>query len=146
MLSSEGLMPHRIKRQILDVCDCIDVKARDKAVVRGTAQFTRDGLVLFDSTCPSAVTDKDRLPMLVLIDISGFFSETDQRLFNKKRSMPRPTAFFQVVAEGDLKCQVNFVYELADDGDLVQGNGFGSYGLIKCKVEKAKVLQFHELE
>src|SRR5689334_2228391 len=131
----------------VDVCTAIENGSHDGVTLRGTGRITPDGFVVGDRTCPVAKTTKDELPSVILVEIVSFSTNSDKATFDKSHfSRHGVSEPFQALVHGDLKCQATFRFQTSDDGDIVTGNGYGSNGLMKCKLVKAQVLMLRELE
>jgi len=131
----------------VDVCTAMEGGSHDRVTLRGTGGITPEGFVMGDRTCPIAKTSKDELPSVILVEIVSFSSMGDKATFEKihvsRHGVSDP---FQALVHGELKCQGSFRFQTSDDGDIVTGNGYGSNGLMKCKLVKAQVLMLRELE
>lgn len=133
------------QKESWDVCRAVSEKSGKGVLLRAMALPTRDGLMLGDYTCPVAESRTSRTPAMILLKELTFVSESEEKLFEKsRRSGLRP--FFQVLVKGDLDCRSDFKFHERDDGDIVAGNGFGSYGLAKCRLKNSVVLILREID
>jgi hypothetical protein len=130
------------------ICD-IEAKTSGNRTVelRGTAMHTPDGLVIFDRTCPVARNRGHRVPRAVLVEIKGFSSLDDWSIYEEKTASFNKAriSVFQVVASGILDCRRPFRTKTNEEGEIVLGNGFGSLGLIECRIKEATVRELHAL-
>lgn len=135
-------------REARYVCDGATARPNSEVTLRGTARLTSDGLVLGDYTCPAGRSKGERLPLLILVDVKGFLSPRDRDLYTRKRTSlsAARAATFQLVVHGDIQCKMPFRFRTNEDGEFVSGNGYGSHGLIKCKIQRAQVLEMHEID
>ena len=117
-----------------------------KATIGGIGRLTRDGLVLGDYTCPTARSENDALPLVVLIDVREFSKSADQHLYNAKRSSlsTSRSAVFDVVVRGVVECRKAFAVQTNESGEFLLGNGFGYQGLAKCRIRSARVLRLQD--
>jgi hypothetical protein len=130
------------------VCDLRGMPAITAPVeIRGTAQRTPDGLIMFDYTCPSAVRRDRRIPCMALVEVKDFASLDDWTTYQRKTS-PYTVArqsFFQILVRGKYECRRPFRAETNEEGEIVLGNGYGSLGLIECRIKEATVRELHAL-
>ncbi len=130
------------------ICDAATKRADGEVVLRGTAGPTRDGLVLVDYTCPAAQTNEQVLPLLILVNVSGFASDADRDLYAAKQSLRLKggQAVLQMVARGRLQCKRPLRFRTNEQGEFLEGDGFGTHGLIKCRLQKAHILVMRDIE
>jgi hypothetical protein len=131
----------------LDVCTAVAIRNHRTISIRGTGWNSPDGLVIGDRTCPVAQHSTHEVPAMILLDHISFASAQDRSVLEKspfsRRGVSDP---FQIHARGALQCQTDFQFRLSDDGDIVAGNGYGPYGLIKCKLVNAEILRLRQLD
>lgn len=128
----------------LDVCRAVKLSAAKDVEVRGTGEFGREGLVIGDLTCPIAKSPELSIPALVVIDVAVHDSSSIESRYKRWESRD-PSPLVQVLARGDLRCRLDFRARRNETGEIVGGNGFGSQGLIKCRLSSARLILLEEL-
>jgi hypothetical protein len=119
------------------VCDIRSPKGT--VTIRGVGGISGDGIVLFDYTCPLATANGFVLPRSVLIN-RGDAPQQDPRFSSLKGG-----DIFQAVIRGEIECREPMSYRRSDDGDIVNGTGFGSLGLFNCRMKNVRVEALHSL-
>jgi len=121
----------------VDACDIRTV--RGKVMVRGFGGISSDGPILFDYTCPLVASNGFVLARSILIEERDG-SPKDPHFVSLKSG-----DLFQAVIEGEIECRQPMSYGRSDDGDIVGGNGFGSLGLLNCRMKSAHVKTIYSL-
>lgn len=125
----------------IDVCNAVDSRTNRQMTIRGLLTESKDmGLVLVDSTCPAATSGKNRMPSFILIENLSYLSAKEETQFNKEL---RDANLFQALLSGKLECRSDFIVNWKTDGDVV-GNGYGVFGLCKCKLSQSRLVFFQK--
>jgi hypothetical protein len=130
----------------LDVCMAVKSRTTGLAVVRGTARLRADGLLVGDYTCAVAASIANVIPSMVLVDIQTFSSPEIRDRFNKLRGSSGHPPLLQVVVRGTLQCKQQLRFFTHADGETATADGYGDYGLAKCRMQKAELRFLYELE
>ena len=128
----------------LDVCRAVQINSARTLTVRGTGEIGRDGLVVGDTTCPVATSRKLSVPTLITVDIRSYDSVNVEMKYKKLEASENPP-LLQILARGHLACRLGFRIRRNESGEILDGNGYGSHGLIKCKLSSARLIQLEEV-
>jgi len=134
----------QVSAEPLDVCRAVQVKSARALTVRGTGEIGRDGLVIGDVTCSVAKSGELKIPALIIIDVHRSDSVQLQAKY-KKLQFTEDAPLLQVLARGNLACKLDFRTRRNETGEILGGNGFGSEGLVKCKLSSAQLIQLEEV-
>jgi hypothetical protein len=130
---------------VLDVCHAATMKSARLMSVRGTGEIGKDGLVIGDVTCPVARSSDLSIPALIAIEVRSFDSGAIESEFRRLETNEANSALVQVLARGDLKCVSSFLTRRNETGEILSGNGYGTNGLIKCKLLAARLVALQEV-
>ena len=132
----------------VDVCTAAAEAEAGKVIsIRGTGWRSREGLVIGDRTCPLGRSSTTELPTMILIEGITFAAKADENLFEKIQLSRHGTSSepLQVHALGEIQCRTPLQFQTSDDGDIVRGNGYGQYGLMKCRLVKTQIIRLRLL-
>jgi hypothetical protein len=128
----------------VDVCTAAKVATSSKGatvVVRGTGQVLDDGLALASASCPIATTGYDRLPTVILVNVLSFATpDARNRFLRAKSEKGRASPMLDVEVRGTLNCRARMRF-IRSGPDIVGANGFGTFGLYKCALDSAELMQ-----
>jgi hypothetical protein len=85
-----------------------------------------------------------KIPALIIIDVHRSDSVQLQAKY-KKLQFTEDAPLLQVLARGNLACKLDFRTRRNETGEILGGNGFGSEGLVKCKLSSAQLIQLEEV-
>jgi hypothetical protein len=139
---------------LLEICVCVAAAAdavpvaicaatknspRLPILITGTGQYTSEGLVIGDMSCPVFRLGKVVIPAAVLINIGSFGSEDTKAQFSALRP-GLDSEQIRILVRGTIECQNEIHFSISDDGkDVTGGNGYGAHGFFKCHMADARL-------
>ena len=122
-----------------DVCEAVKLTHSRPQKVRGLGVTGEgdDSLVMVDYTCPVARSGAERVPAGIRVDVVSFASKEVRARFQTLR----PGQYLQLLVEGDLSCKAGLKIDISGTGDML-GNGYGTWGILKCKMDRANLVDF----
>lgn len=124
---------------------CLAVKLNEplEVQVRGTAEITPQGVLLADSSCPIIVSKTDKMPSAVLAQITSYASDDLRDRFSRLKQL-KLFPLFTATVRGTIECKNKLEWKISDDGTIMQADGFGPHGLVKCRMIRARLEAFEE--
>ena len=125
---------------IQGTCSAIKGNPSKKVAIRGVGGFSvyDDGFIMKDLTCPGGLNQLDGNMIVLNMETSSLEPKYSVQFFEAQRKgLP---ALFQIIAEGVLTCRP---VHLRSNG--VEGNGFGPFGRIPCKLDLEAIRSFRQL-
>jgi hypothetical protein len=127
----------------MDVCTAAKTASTGKGVailVRGRGQVLDDGLALASELCPIARTGYDRVPTVILVNVTSFATpEVRSRFVHAESERGRGSPTLDVEARGTLNCRAHMRF-IRSGPDIVGANGFGILGLYRCTLNHAELI------
>lgn len=123
----------------LGVCDAAKTQSPAQVLVTGTAQSTKEGLIVADLSCPVFRFRKILIPAAVAVKVRSFGSDQIKAQFSAiSPSLDSPQ--LRVVVRGTIECKGALRFNISDDGrDVTGGSGYGAHGFYKCSMTDAKL-------
>lgn len=123
----------------LDLCQVANKSSSASVLLKGVGQSTSEGLIVAGSSCPVYTLGRIKIPAAVQVTVTSFSSDQLKARFSEiQPSISSP--LLRVVVRGDIKCKANLTFQLTDDRkEVVAGNGYGSLGFWKCRMDNGRI-------
>jgi hypothetical protein len=123
----------------LDLCRVANTSSTVSVLLKGVGQSTSEGLIVPGSSCPVYTLGRIKIPAAVQVRVTSFSSDQLKVRFSEiQPSISSP--LLRVVVRGDIECKANLTFQLTDDRkEVVAGNGYGSLGFWKCRMDNGRI-------
>ncbi len=130
---------HAAAAEPVPLCQVVKHRLRGSVLVKGTAQSTKEGLIVEDPSCPVFRLGRIRIPTAVLVKVRSFASD-DVKVKFSSVSPGISSPILDVVVGGEIECKETLDFQVTDDHkEVVAGNGYGEYGFWKCRIHNGRL-------
>lgn len=130
----------------VDVCTAAKGGSSKKSsvVVRGRGQALDEGLALASELCPVAKTGYDEVPTVILVHVVSFATpEAKGRFLRAEAEKGLSSPLLDIEVSGTIECRARMRF-IKSGKDVVGANGFGGFGLYKCSMNSAELLEIRD--